>query len=111
MSFGTVAIAGGGILILIIIGSLLFIRNRSGNKQYDSIDMNYQMQQNSVMIQQQGQNHQQNNAVNVQHTQTYPQQTVQSDPAREYYQNLVNQGYPHEHAVAYTQQYFPSFIG
>ena len=111
MSFGTVAIAGGGILILIIIGSLLFIRTRSGNKQYDSIDMNYQMQQNSVMIQQQGQNHQQNNAVNVQHTQTYPQQTVQSDPAREYYQNLVNQGYPHEHAVAYTQQYFPGFIG
>ena len=111
MSFGTVAIAGGGILILIIIGSLLFIRSRSGNKQYDSMDMNYQMQQNPVMVQQQGQNYQQNNAVNVQHTQTYPQQTVQSDPAREYYQNLVNQGYPHEHAVAYTQQYFPGFMG
>ena len=45
MSFGTVAITGGGILILIIIGSLLFIRNRGGDKQYDSMDMNYQMHQ------------------------------------------------------------------
>tara|TARA_B100001079_G_C16187813_1_gene415844 strand:- start:221 stop:733 length:513 start_codon:yes stop_codon:yes gene_type:complete len=111
MSFGTVTIAGGGILVVIIIGSLLFIRGRRGNKQYDSMNMNYQMQQNSAMLPQQGQTYQQNNPVNVQYTQTYPQQTVQSDPAREYYQNLVNQGYPHEHAVAYTQQYFPSFMG
>jgi len=27
----------------------------------------------------------------------------------EYYQKLVAQGYPHEHAVAYTQQYYPQF--
>ena len=55
--------------------------------------------------------HQQNNMIQVKQPQAYPQQTVQSDPAREYYQNLVNQGYPHEHAVAYTQQYFPNLTG
>ena len=43
--------------------------------------------------------------------QAYTQQSAQPDPAREYYQSLVNQGYPHEHAVAYTQQYFPGFAG
>jgi hypothetical protein len=41
------------------------------------------------------------------------QQTValvaQPDPGLEYYQKLVAQGYPHEHAVAYTQQYYPQF--
>ena len=36
-------------------------------------------------------------------------QAQQSDPAMIYYQNLVAQGYPHEHAVAYTQQYYPQF--
>ena len=43
--------------------------------------------------------------------QQYQQPVGQSDPARDYYQNLVSQGYPHEHAVAYTQQYFPHFQG
>jgi hypothetical protein len=33
----------------------------------------------------------------------------QPDPGLEYYQQLVAQGYPHEHAVAYTQQYYPQF--
>ena len=103
-SFGTVAIAGGSILIFIIIGLLLFVRGRSNNKQYNTMDMNYQIAQNSSMAVQQNQNYQQ--------TQAYGQQSVpSSDPAREYYQNLVNQGYPHEHAVAYTQQYFPNFMG
>ena len=68
------------------------------------MDMSQQMTQHSPMVAQQNQNYQQ--------TQAYPQQSVPpSDPAREYYQNLVNQGYPHEHAVAYTQQYFPNFMG
>ena len=44
-------------------------------------------------------------------SQQYQQPVGQSDPARDYYQNLVSQGYPHEHAVAYTQQYFPHFQG
>ena len=37
------------------------------------------------------------------------QPVVQNNPAMQYYQNLVAQGYPHEHAVAYTQQYYPQF--
>ena len=52
-------------------------------------------------------NHQPASNVNQQ----YQQPNSQSDPARDYYQNLVSQGYPHEHAVAYTQQYFPNFQG
>ena len=48
----------------------------------------------------------------LQQQQTVVQSPVaQPDPARDYYQGLVNQGYPHEHAVAYTQQYFPEFNG
>jgi hypothetical protein len=32
---------------------------------------------------------------------------VQPDPAREYYNGLIAQGYPQESAVQYTQQYYP----
>ena len=35
----------------------------------------------------------------------------QPDPAREYYNGLIAQGYPHEDAVRYTQQYFAEFHG
>ena len=109
-SFGTVAIAGGGVLILVIIGSLFFLRGRNSNKQYNTMQMNQMGQQNYRMVQQQPV--QQQNYAAVTQNQSYPQQpVVQADPAREYYQNLVNQGYPHENAVAYTQQYFPGFMG
>ena len=37
------------------------------------------------------------------------QPVAQNQHAMQYYQNLVAQGYPHEHAVAYTQQYYPQF--
>jgi len=33
------------------------------------------------------------------------------DPARDYYNGLIAQGYPHEDAVRYTQQYFNEFRG
>ncbi|MAH41957.1 MAG: hypothetical protein CMO41_06910 [Verrucomicrobiales bacterium] len=36
---------------------------------------------------------------------------AQPDPAREYYNSLLAQGYPHEDAVRYTQQYFSQFHG
>ena len=36
---------------------------------------------------------------------------VQPDPAREYYNGLMAQGYPHADAVQYTQHYYPTFQG
>jgi hypothetical protein len=40
-----------------------------------------------------------------------PPPVMQPDPAREYYDGLRAQGYPHEDAVRYTQQYFQQFRG
>lgn len=109
-SFGTVAIAGGSVLILIILGSLLFLRSRKKEHTMMPNQMGYHNQQIN-----QGTHNKIIPAVNNYQvsnvTQQYQQPTVQSDPARDYYQNLVSQGYPHEHAVAYTQQYFPHFQG
>ena len=102
-SFGTIAIAGGGVIIIIILGVLLFVRNRNPNKAYDNVNGHYPMQQQMYQPIQQPV---------LQQQQTVVQSPVaQPDPARDYYQGLVNQGYPHEHAVAYTQQYFPEFNG
>jgi hypothetical protein len=105
-----VAIAGGGVLILVILGSLLFLRGRNREDTMMPSQMGYHNQHNNYTTHDKiipAVNHQ--SASNV--TQQYQQPTGQSDPARDYYQNLVSQGYPHEHAVAYTQQYFPSFQG
>ncbi len=41
----------------------------------------------------------------------YAPAAPQPDPAREYYNGLIAQGYPHEDAVRYTQQYFNQFRG
>ena len=109
-SFGTVAIAGGGVLILVILGSLLFLRGRKGEETMMPNQMGYHNQQIHQGTHQKiipAVNHQPASNVNQQ----YQQPNSQSDPARDYYQNLVSQGYPHEHAVAYTQQYFPNFQG
>ena len=109
-SFGTVAIAGGSVLILVILGSLLFLRSRKKDPTMMPSQMGYHNQQinqgthNKIIPA--VNNHQVSNV-----TQQHQQPAVQSDPARDYYQNLVSQGYPHEHAVAYTQQYFPHFQG
>ncbi|DAC26507.1 MAG TPA: hypothetical protein D7H99_06460 [Candidatus Poseidoniales archaeon] len=109
-SFGTVAIAGSGVLILVILGSLLFLRGRKKELTIMPSQMGYHNQQIN-----QGTHNKIIPAVNNHPvsnvTQQYQQPAVQSDPARDYYQNLVSQGYPHEHAVAYTQQYFPRFQG
>ena len=108
-SFVTISIVGGGILILVILGALLFVRNRRSSEQYTNANLNYQSinMPNSQLQQQVPQQNFPGNQV----VQGYNQQSAQPDPAREYYQSLVNQGYPHEHAVAYTQQYFPGFVG
>ena len=47
-------------------------------------------------------------------TQTYaqaavPPPVVQPDPAMDYYNGLLSQGYTHDQAVMYTKQYFPQF--
>ena len=42
---------------------------------------------------------------------TYVAPVAQPDPARDYYNSLIAQGYPHEDAVRYTQQYFAQFQG
>jgi len=36
---------------------------------------------------------------------------IQADPAREYYNGLIAQGYPQANAIQYTQQYYPTFQG
>ena len=41
----------------------------------------------------------------------YAPPPVQPDPSTEYYNGLIAQGYPHEDAVRYTQQYFAEFRG
>ena len=109
-SFQTVAVAGGGIIIIIIIGLLLFLRGRSSHKQFSQLGANNQAQQQGYVNYQQPAVMQQNYQTVAQNQPAAHQQVAQ-DPARDYYQNLINQGYPHEHAVAYTQQYFPGFSG
>jgi hypothetical protein len=37
------------------------------------------------------------------------QPVAQPDPARDYYNGLVAQGYPSADAMAYTRQYYPEF--
>ena len=91
-------------LILAVLGAILFLRNRGSSKQYDSLNMNYAMNQQSYV------NYQQHATTQQQQVSIQPQ-SVQADPAIYYYQSLRNQGYPHEHAVAYTKQYYPQFNG
>ena len=40
-----------------------------------------------------------------------PQPMAMPDPARDYYNGLLAQGYPHAEALSYTQQYFQEFRG
>jgi len=108
-SSGTVMVlAGGGLIIVIILVSLLFLRNKNSEKEYQVNPM--AQNQQAMMYNQQSivASPVQNSGPPIQQLQTQP---VQPDPAREYYQKLVSQGYPHENAVAYTQHYFPEFTG
>jgi hypothetical protein len=43
--------------------------------------------------------------------QVAPQPMAMPDPARDYYNGLLAQGYPHAEALSYTQQYFQEFRG
>ncbi len=110
-SFGTVAIAGGGILLLIILGLLMFLRNKKDTPQYVE---NSHMQMNLVNQQGISTMPQQQNMAQMAIRSNGPpiqKQFTQQSPAKEYYQKLVAQGYPHEYAVAYTKQFFPDFLG
>lgn len=100
-SSSTVMLIGGGVFILIaiVLGGLLFTRrSRDGDtKMFES--------QLPMMNQMQGQVSTQAGPPVQQHV----TQNMQPDPAMEYYQTLVSQGYPHANALAYTQQYYPHF--
>ena len=102
-------IGGGAVLLILVLGSLLFLRNKRGAEQYQiqTLEGNQHMGYQGA-VQQSG--------PPVQNFQQIPQQpqpaVVNQDPAAvEYYNALIAQGYPHANAVAYTQQYFPHFVG
>ena len=113
-SSSTFIFVGGGafILLAIVAGGLLIARRNRNEEQkmYHSQEpmMNQMYAQNNQQQPQQAQYQQQvsNNGPPVQQTSA---PAAQPDPGLEYYHNLVAQGYPHEHAVAYTQQYYPQF--
>ena len=102
-------IGGGAVLLILVLGSLLFLRNKRGAEQYQlqTLEGNQYMGYQGA-VQQSGPPVQ-----NFQQTSQQPQPAViNQDPAAvEYYNALIAQGYPHANAVAYTQQYFPHFVG
>ena len=104
-SSSTTLLVGGGILglIVVLIVGLLFVRRNSTEQ---SMPFDQGVNHNSQAIV--------NNGPPVQsgpplQTMNQVQPVAQNQHAMQYYQNLVAQGYPHEHAVAYTQQYYPQF--
>lgn len=113
-SSSTGVMIGGGIfaLVIVVVAGLLLTRRNSNDKEKMFVNdpMMGQMQQaqNYHQQPQQAQYHQPvvQNGPPVQHVSA---PVAQPDPGLDYYQKLVAQGYPHEHAVAYTQQYYPQF--
>ena len=107
-------IIGGGIFVLLaIVAGGLLIARRGGNddeKMFANQEtMMNQMQAQNYQQSPQQANYQQPVAQNGPPVQQAVASVAQPDPGLEYYQKLVAQGYPHEHAVAYTQQYYPQF--
>ena len=100
-----------GLVVLALAGAG-FMMTRKGEgivKQIPDVTMHQPMQQQVVMPAAQ-----QNPYVQPTQTQTYAQvaeapPVAQPDPAREYYNGLIAQGYPSESAASYTAQYFPGF--
>jgi hypothetical protein len=100
-----------GLVVLALAGAG-FMMTRKGEgvvKQIPDVTMHQPMQQQVVMPAAQ-----QNPYVQPTQTQTYAQvaeapPVPQPDPAREYYNGLIAQGYPSESAASYTAQYFPGF--
>ena len=112
-SSSTTLLIGGGIFVIIAVsvGVLFFVRRGKSTQQkmfVQQMNMHPQVAMNSgppVQNMSQAQPAGVHSAPAIQSM----NQAQQSDPAMIYYQNLVAQGYPHEHAVAYTQQYYPQF--
>ena len=106
---------GGGaaaVGLLAVIGFVLTRRGRSDEAQLEALGgpaaSTYGMAASTVAMP--DFSAQPNAATAVQTPQASPP-PAQPDPAREYYNSLLAQGYPAEDAMRYTQQYFQQFRG
>jgi hypothetical protein len=105
--------AAGGIGLIVIlagVGALLFMRGRSNEEEQQIVNNmghvampNFQAQPAAQVAMP---NFQAQPAAQIP-----PQPAAMPDPARDYYNGLLAQGYPHGEAVRYTQQYFQEFRG
>ena len=111
-----VVLVGGGLGLLIVLALLAFTMRRRGGQddlehawaQQQAVAMpNFATQPAAAMPGYPSQPPM-NQAVYAPPVQPAP---VIPDPARDYYNGLIAQGYPHEDAVRYTQQYFNEFRG
>ena len=102
-----------GIAVLVLAGLVFFMTRGSKESemgQFAQVPMQQPMMQPQVtMPVAQANPYQQ-----PMQTQTYaqaavPPPVVQPDPAMDYYNGLLSQGYTHDQAVMYTKQYFPQF--
>ncbi|RJU98523.1 MAG: hypothetical protein DWC10_03115 [Candidatus Poseidoniales archaeon] len=115
-----VLFGGGAALLIIILAGAMLMRGRGGAKQEDAWmaaqagvampDFSAQPNAQTSYAAQPGYAAPaQQQAAVVQPTYAAP--VAQPDPARDYYNGLIAQGYPHEDAMRYTQQYFAEFRG
>jgi hypothetical protein len=102
-----------GVIVLVLAG-LAFMMTRGGSKgdldQFSQVGMQQPMMQQQVTMPVAQANPYQQPV----QTQTYaqaaaPPPVVQPDPAMDYYNGLLSQGYTPEQASMYTKQYFPQF--
>ena len=122
-SLTTYAVGGIGLVILAGIGAVLFVRGKSDNEAEQFLNSVEQVAMPNFQAQPAGQvampNFQAQPAGQVAMpnfqaqpvAQVAPQPAAMPDPARDYYNGLLAQGYPHDEAVRYTQQYFQEFRG
>ena len=109
-SLTTYAVGGIGLVILAGIGAVLFVRGKSDNETEQFLNSVEQVAMPNFQAQPAGQVAMPNfQAQPV--AQVAPQPAAMPDPARDYYNGLLAQGYPHDEAVRYTQQYFQEFRG
>ena len=123
-SISTGAIAGGISVVLIIIGAIAFVMLRrkpegvqdkswtAGSPMPEMPNMGAQPTQAVAMPNMGAQPVAQQYVAPVAIAPAVvaqPQPVAQPDPARDYYNGLVAQGYPAADAMAYTRQYYPAF--
>jgi len=119
----TYVIGGVGLLILAGIAALLFVRFRGEDETKEWANAAAQVAMPNFQAQPAAQvatpNFQAQPAAQVATpnfqaqpaAQVSPQPMAMPDPARDYYNGLLAQGYPHAEAIRYTQQYFQEFRG